>query len=89
MIDVVFHEMRTANQRLHGLISDKKGSARKMLSFTAGNRTIENAKRFLSRYIVHCKDQKVVILQYIMFNMCFLGKTLRATFLEEILEGAN
>ena len=50
---------------------------------------IEHIKKFLSRYLVSCKENKYAVLQYIMYGVEFLGKEMRASFTEEILEGAN
>ena len=89
LIETVFNEMRTADHRIRGFIPERKDSNTQRLWFASGTRMLEQTKNFLSRYLVSCKENSYEVLQYIEYGVEFLGKEMRASFTEEILEGAN
>ena len=43
---------------------------------------------FLSEYLAFCETNKYEVLSYLMRNIVFVGKTMRTSFLEEILQGS-
>lgn len=57
---------------------------------SAGDRLIEYSKKFLSRYIAHCTQNRSEVNRYIMEGICLRNLLhVRTSFIEEILEGAN
>ena len=51
---------------------------------------IEHTKKFLSRYLAHCSDNKYSVNRHIMYNVVIMEKKhMRNSFIDEILEGAN
>ena len=74
--------MQTAQSRLHGLVSDED-------SRQSGNKTLEHTKKFLTKYLAYCEKNKYEVIQYLMHNIVFVGKSMRIGFLEEVLEETN
>ena len=89
LIEAVFNEMRTMDLRIRGLTPEREKSDAQRHWYVSGTRMIEYIKKFLSRYLVGCSQNKYDVLQYIMYGVTFLGKEMRASFTEEILEGAK
>lgn len=82
--------MKLAQDRLHGLIPDVETSKSKKLIFSAGDRLVEHTKKFLSRYLAHCSENRYRVNHYMMTSVLLREKkSVRSSFIEEILEGAN
>ena len=54
----------------------------------ADRRSREHIKMFLSEYLANCETNKFEVLSYMMRNIVFAGKSMRTSFLEEILQGS-
>lgn len=90
LIDAVFSELRHSQDRLHGLVADVDVSSRQRLFFNAGDRLIEHSKKFLSRYIAHCAQNRYEINHYLMTGVILRDqRQVRTSLIEEILEGSN
>ena len=51
----------------------------------ADRKSREHIKMFLSEYLANCETNKYEVLSYLMRNIVFVGKSMRTSFLEEIL----
>lgn len=83
LIDVILQEISSSQQRLRGTVKDNDQMK------AMGNRTLEHTKKFLIKYLVYCQRNKYQVLQYLMHKDIFVGKRIRYSLLEEILEGSN
>ena len=82
--------MKLSQDRMHGLVPDLEVNKSARLMYSAGDRMVEHSKKFLSRYIAHCSQNRYSVNHYIMTGVLLRGnKSVRTSFIEEILEGAN
>ena len=64
------------------------GSNEVQVMMEADRRSREHIKMFLSEYLANCETNKYEVLSYLMRNIVFVGKSMRTSFLEEILQGS-
>ena len=90
MIDVVFHDMESPNMLYEDQECEMTIEQRELVKVTqeAQRKQREHIKMFLSEYLAFCTENKYDVLSYIMRNMIFGQKSMRASYLEEVLQGS-